>query len=68
VDRDRPYPGFLPWPRISYLRGADQPPVYFRSMVGDPRQQFQRLAARYGIALSAGFSVLDSNQSGDYVI
>lgn len=68
VDQDRPYPGFLPWQRISFLRGADRPPVYFRSMAGDPREQFHRLAARYGITLSPGFSVLDSNQSRDYVI
>lgn len=66
ADRDRPYPGFLPWPRISNVRGADEPPVYFRAMRGDPRQQFRRLADRYGVALSPQFSVQDSIQSTDY--
>jgi hypothetical protein len=66
VDRDRPYPGFLPWPRISYLRGADEPPVYFRAMRGNPGEQFQRLAERYGVPFSSEFSVQDSIQSTDY--
>lgn len=66
VDRDRPYPGFLPWPRISYLRGADEPPVYFRAMRGNPGEHFRRLAERYGVPLSPEFSVRDSIQSTDY--
>jgi len=68
ADSDRPYPGFLPWPRISYQRGADEPPIYFRSMQGNPAEHFRQLAERYRVPLSPEFSVHDSNQSTDYVL
>lgn len=68
VDVQRPYPGFLPWLRLSYCRGDDRPPVYFRLMQGNPHQHFHRLAEKYGIALSPGFTTQDSNQSADYLL
>ena len=46
--------------------GADEPPVYFRAMRGNPGEQFQRLAERYGVPFSPEFSVQDSIQSTDY--
>jgi hypothetical protein len=65
VDRDKPYPHFLPWQRLSYLRGADRPPVYFREMPGADAE-YRHLAERHGIRLSARFSTVDSCRTMDY--
>lgn len=65
VDRDKPYPFFLPWERLSFLRGADRPPVYFREM-SDADHHFRRLAERHGVELSAKFSTVDSCATMDY--
>lgn len=66
VDPQAPYPHFLPWQRLSYLRGNDAPPVYFREMQGDSDAQFRELARRYGVRLTDRFSTIDSCQSLDY--
>lgn len=66
VDPHRPYPHFLPWERLSFIRGGDVPPVYFREMRDAPNH-FQQLAARHGIRLGSGFSTIDSCQTSDYL-
>jgi hypothetical protein len=65
VDPDQPYPHFLPWQRISFERGADRPPVYFREM-DDAEVQFRALAAKHGVVLSGCFSTIDSGCTLDY--
>lgn len=67
VDPSAPYPHFLPWHRLSYYRGQDRPPVFFRTMAGGADEQFRTLANRYGVALTDRFSTLDSCQSLDYM-
>jgi hypothetical protein len=66
VDPALPYPGFLPWRRLSPIRGRDAPPVYFRSMNGSPLAHFRGLALRHGIELSDDFSIADSMLSDEY--
>jgi len=65
VDPDKPYPHFLPWQRLSYARGGDSPPAYFREM-RDAEKQFCDLAARHGVCLRSSFSTIDSCRSTDY--
>jgi hypothetical protein len=67
VDADRPFPHFLPWHRLQYIRGADRPPTYFRAMSGNVLPLYRALAAKHGLCLSAHFSVVDSTGSADYV-
>lgn len=66
VDPRSPYPHFLPWDRLSFIRGNDREPVYFREMQGDSNEQFQDLARRHGVELTDRFSTVDSCQSLDY--
>lgn len=65
VDPARPYPHYLPWDRLSYVRGGDGPPVYFRDM-HNAEEEFRRLAERHGLRLGASFSTTDSCRSDDY--
>ena len=58
VDPERPYPHFLPWKRISFFRGADQPPVFFRDMP-EADVRFRELAAKHGIHLTSSFSTVE---------
>jgi hypothetical protein len=66
VDPRTPYPHFLPWHRLSFHRGNDCPPVYFRDMQGDSDTLFRAMAERHGIVLSNRFSTIDSCRSLDY--
>lgn len=66
VDPQSPYPHFLPWRRLSYVRGLDRPPVYFRVMEGDAAAEFRALAARHGVELTDAFSTIDSGSTLDY--
>ena len=66
VDPGTPYPHFLPWQRLSFYRGDDSAPVYFREMRGDPEREFRTLARRYGVRLTGGFSTMDSCDTLDY--
>jgi len=66
VDPQTPYPHFLPWHRLSYFRGADEAPVYFREMNGDAEESFRDLARRYQVHLTDHFSTVDSCRSLDY--
>jgi len=66
VDDDKPYPGFLPWHRLGFIRGRDRPPVYFRQMAGNAEQEFRRLAAKYNVDLGESFCTADSIGSADY--
>lgn len=65
VDPEKPYPHYLPWERLSYVRGGDVPPIYFREMP-DAENQFRRLAERHGVCLRSSFSTTDSCMSDDY--
>ena len=67
VDPQAPYPRFLPWHRLSYLRGDDRAPVYFREMCGDAEGEFRALADRHGVRLTDRFSTVDSCGSLDYL-
>lgn len=67
VDPNRPFPCFLPWPRLSYVRGNDLPPVYFRQMAGSPQAAFTSLAGKYAVRLSDNFSLQDSILSANYM-
>ena len=66
VDPRAPYPGFLPWPRLAFYRGADRPPTFFREMHGNAPALFRDLARRHGVSLSGSFSTIDSCRSLDY--
>lgn len=66
VDPHAPYPHFLPWRRLSYVRGLDRPPVFFRSMDADADAEFRALAVRHGVELTEGFSIIDSGSTLDY--
>jgi len=66
VDPERPYPHFLPWKRISFFRGADQPPVFFRDMP-EADVRFRELAAKHGIHLTSSFSTVDSCATMEYI-
>ncbi len=65
VDAGKPYPHFLPWPRIAFVRGADRPPVFFREME-DADNRFRTLARKHDVLLSPDFSTADSCSSADY--
>ncbi|HQX50727.1 MAG TPA: hypothetical protein PLR25_12515 [Planctomycetaceae bacterium] len=67
IDPHMPYPHFLPWHRLSYFRGNDCAPCYFRDMSGDGEREFHLLARRYGVKLTDNFSIVDSCQSLDYL-
>jgi hypothetical protein len=66
VDPRTPYPHFLPWRRLSFVRGMDRPPVYFRTMDGDANAAFRALAARHGVELTESFSTMESGSTLDY--
>ncbi len=66
VDPQAPYPHFLPWKRLAFLRGNDAPPVFFREMQGDSEVLFRELAQRHGVELTDHFSTIDSCRSLDY--
>jgi hypothetical protein len=61
-----PYPHFLPWHRLSFFRGQDAAPVYFRDMRGNADLEFRALAERYGVRLTERFSTVDSCATLDY--
>jgi hypothetical protein len=67
IDPRMPYPHFLPWHRLSFFRGNDCVPCYFRDMSGDGEQKFRQLAHLYGVTLTDCFSVIDSCQSLEYL-
>jgi hypothetical protein len=67
VDPHLPYPHYLPWHRLSYFRGDDRAPVYFREMRGDADGEFRELAGRHGVRLTDCFSTIDSCGSLDYL-
>lgn len=66
VDPRSPYPHFLPWRRLSYVRGFDRPPVYFREMDAEVEAEFRSLAARHGVKLTENFSTVESGNTLDY--
>ncbi len=65
IDPHRPFPHYLPWPRLRAIRGRDVPPVYFRQMP-QADANFQRLASEYGLAWPTELQMVDSVATRDY--
>ncbi len=65
IDPQRPFPHYLPWPRLRAIRGRDVPPVYFRQMP-NVDQSFRRLAADYGLRWPTELQMVDSVATRDY--
>lgn len=65
IDPQRPFPHFLPWPRVRAIRGLDAPPVYFRHM-HNADGHFRELAGRQGVRWPQGLRMIDSIATSEY--